>query len=263
MRYLILFCFLLKGLLSFEQKTSVLSSYEFDSTYSIVALSSSFNDINNDSKKFCFYVNKLSDLNEMKQDWIIKNVRPTISLEQYSISIFVLRNKNIVSSELLIYPEQGIIHYGNSWYDFDFKKFKNVQTKNPLNYHSQSFSFINYLDYSFFKDSIQNNPNFLFLFEPTAKKFEGYFNLISSRSSDPDSPLFVLHDINEELKAEFPSEKFEVENVVNDKFNIGNKEEVKTKIKCSKALYDKYENKSRKKEDWIPSTFDTKVIFKE
>ena len=38
---------------------------------------------------------------------------------------------------------------------------------------------------------------------------------------------------------------------------------MRIRIKCSKALYDRYDNKRREKGEWMPATFDTKVIFKE
>src|SRR5436309_1566518 len=145
MKSLILISFLFQAIVSLGQKVSVFDTLEFDSSYSLAALSSSFSNINTDSKEYCFYVDNLAELNKVKKDWTVKNVIPIISLEEYSISIFLLQNKTIVSSDLLIYPKQGIIHYKNTWYDFDMKKFEKVQSENPLQYHSQSFSFINYL----------------------------------------------------------------------------------------------------------------------
>ena len=149
---------------------------------------------------------------------------PRINLEQYIITIFVLHDKTIVSSDILIYPQQGILHYEGSWYDFDMKKFKKIQTENPLRYHSQSFSFVDFLDYTFFRDSIQNLPNVLFLFEPRPKKFEGYFYVTAPRSSDSNSPIFAGSNVTVELKDQFPGEKFEVDNIINDSFNINNKQ---------------------------------------
>jgi hypothetical protein len=254
---------ILDSLLSSGQRVSVFDKISFDSSYTVIALSSSFHDINTDSKAFCFLVNKMEDLNEIKKDWTVKNIRPRISLEENIINIFILKDKELINSELLIYPKQGIIHMGDYWFDFDMAKFNKIQVSHPLNYHSQTFHFEAYLDYVNFKDSIEEIPTFLFMFEPTKKEFEGHFNIIAPRTSDNDSPIFVLSDITKELEKLSPSKNFRTQQVMNDKFNLENTKKVKIQVEGSKALYDAYKSKYKEKDEWIPSTLDAKVIFKD
>ncbi|MGH2647700.1 MAG: hypothetical protein ACRDE8_09040 [Ginsengibacter sp.] len=262
MRRILLIFFVVGSFNSEAQKFSVFENINFDSTYSVIALSSSFRDYNKDSKAYSFLVNDVEDLNKIKKEWTVKTIKPTISIEEYSISINIVKDKQLVNSQLLIYPNQGIIKARNNWYYFDMKKFNEILASHPLNYHSQTFKFDTDLDFAFFYDSIQNTPSYLFLFEPYFE-FEGYFNIIAPRTADPDSPVFVLSEINKELEKLSPTTKFRAQQVLNDKFNLEHTDKVKIKVECSKKLYGTYNNKNNIKEDWIPSTFDTKVIFKD
>lgn len=265
MKLSIAFLALLSSIISFCQKSSVFKNVDFDSTFSIVGMPISFletkkEDVNND---FCFYFNKVDDLNELKKDWIVKNVRPNISLEEYTITLYVIKGKLIYDNQLIIFPKQGIIHYANRWYDFDMKKFSQTIKDHALKYHSQYFAFDTWLNYFRFRDSVMQTPNYLFIIEPSKNKFEGYFDIISSRTLDPNSPIFVLHDINEELKAKFDSDEFHASEMTDDSFNIANKTKVKIRVECSKAVYEKYKAKFREKGEWTTYPIDARVFFKD
>ncbi|MEO8416331.1 MAG: hypothetical protein ABI472_21900 [Ginsengibacter sp.] len=262
MRRILYIFFVFNAIFSRAQKFSVFEDINFDSTYSVIALSSSFSDHNKDSKTYSFLIGNVEDLNKIKREWTVNIVQPTISIEEYSISIYIVKDKQLVNSRLLIYPGQGIIKARNNWYHFDMKKFNEIQTRYPLHSHSQTFKFDTDLDFALFYDSIHNTPSYLFLFEPYFE-FEGHFDIIASRTSDPDSPISVLSAINKELEKLAPQEKMQAQHVLNDKFNLEHTDKVKIKVESSKKLYDAYHNKVNIKEKWIPSTFDTKVIFKD
>lgn len=262
MTRILIIIFLLNSLLSSAQKRAVYEDINFDSSYNIIALGSSFHDYDKDSKIYNFWVNNVDDMNNIKKEWVVKTVRPKIAIEEYTIVIYISKDKQLVDSRLLIYPKQGIMHFANTWYDFDIKKFFKVQAAHPLNFHSQSFKLNSILEFAFFKDSIQNIPSFLFLTDPPTT-FEGQFTIIAPRTTDPDSWNFALSDINKELIALAPLKKYETHYAMNDKFNLGNTEKVKIRVDCSKALYDAYKSMINEKEEWIPSTVDTKVVFKD
>ena len=256
--------FLFNALSSSAQYTPVYKDLNFDSSYNIIALASSFHDHEKDSKIYNFLIDNVEDMNNIKKEWTIKRTHPKnkISIEENSIVVYVTKDRQLVDSRLLIYPNQGIVHFGAYWYDFDMKAFLKVQAAHPLIFHSQIFKLNSILEFAFFKDSIQNVPSFLFLTDPPIT-FEGQFTIVAPRSLDPDSPMFVLSDINKELNAIAPSQKFDAKYSMNDKFNLENTEKVKITVQCSKALYDSYKSGFKEKGEWIPSTIDTKVVFKD
>ena len=244
------------------QKKSVFKNINFDSSYRILALSSSFTHPEEVSNENCFLVDSLPDMQTMKNEWIVKNAVATLHLEANSIDLYITKNKELISSNFIIYPRQSIINIENSWYDFDIKKFTQIQKTHPLQYHSQSFQFDTYLAYAFFRDSVRNRSDFLFLFEPTLP-FEGSFYITISRTADKDSPIFVLDDLNKELEKISSAKAFTAIHPINDDFNLHHTDKVRILVQGSKALYNAYQNKHTLKGEWIPATFDTKVIFKD
>lgn len=262
MKQLLFIFFNVSSLFSTGQKFSVFENVNFDSSYTVIALSSSFYDMNSDSKEFAFLVNNIHDLNRIKKEWTVKTIRPQLSIEDKSISIYILKDKQLVSSNLLIYPKQGIIKSRANWFDFDMAKFNKIQVSHPLNYHSKTFKFDVYFNYMLFKDSIQTTPSYLFHFEPKRNEFEGHFNIIVPIDYEKDSPIIILSDINKELGNQMPSQNFKAQYIMNDKFNLENKKKVKFKVECSKAFYETINNTFNEKDEWIPSTFNTKVFFK-
>lgn len=263
MKTCFLFCVLTVAIAANSQPVAVFKDFTFDSTYSLVALSTAFSDPARDPQEFSFYVNNLNDLTEMQRQWVLTTKRPRVSIEHSSIDLYLLKGGYLVSSRWMIYPEQGIMHYGDSWYDFDMKKFRKVQQKHALHYHSQRFAFDSLVDFAFFRDSLQGTPNFLFLFEPGATKFKGSFNVILPGSGDSNGNLFAMSDLNKELKAKFPSETFEVSMVINDSFNLANKNKLRLKVECAKTFYEKFRGEGKETEDWMPYKLETRVIFKD
>jgi hypothetical protein len=243
------------------QRFSVFEDIAFDSSYSVAATSSSFH-YNADSSKYSFLVTDIKELSKMKTEWEVKKIRPKISIEENIIRIFVIKDRQLVNSSVVIYPEQGIIKARNNWYEFDMEKFTTIQSANPFNYRSQFFEFETHLKFALFNDSIQDTPFFLFLLPPFVE-YEGHFDIIASRSADNDSPIFVLSDLNKELARKAGSQKFNASLVMNDSFNLEQTKKVLIKVQCAKSLYDAYNKKFREKGKWEPSTYDARVFFKE
>ena len=243
------------------QKRAVFENIAFDSTYSLVAFSQSFSHPGAQGSDNCFYVKDPEALNQIKKDWIVRGGPSRISLEPSSINVFVMRNKYLVNSAVLIYPAQGIVHVGNRWYDFDMAKFRKVQKAYPVHLHSRVFSFDSVVHYAFFRDSVRQLPNFLFMFEPSRNEYEGHFNITASRSQD--SPIFIAHDLKKEIEGAFPQEHVRVSEVMNDPFNLENKDKVHIQVECSKALYEQYGSKLGEKGPWVPATIDTRVFFRD
>ena len=262
MKFLTTSLFLFASVISSGQKVPVFRGINFDSSYSLVALASSFSNPGEDVQEFSFVVNELADLNEIQQNWVAKSVRSSISVEAYSINLFLVKNGYLVNSQWMIYPDQEIINFGNRWYNFDMKKFLKVQKTHALHYHSQTFEFDNIMQFALFRDSLQRTSNFLFMFEPTRKNFEGCFHLFCAKSSNGDDVAFVMHDINKELQSRFPNDKFKLSVPVNDPFNLDNKDRVKLTIECSKSFYEQYRTSGRQTDTWTPYKIDSKVIFK-
>jgi len=244
------------------QRFSVFETYNFDSTYYIVAMGSSFKDPGKDSKAYNFFVDNVAEMKRMKEEWTVKTMVPHIFYDQDMIDLFIMKDSQLVNTQIMIYPKQGVIRARNNWYDFDMKKFEDIEKRYPLNYHSKTFQFASDLDFALFYDSIENTPSYIFLFEPHFL-FEGHFDIIAPRSPDPASPIFVLSDINKELEALTPAKNFRAQGILNDPFNEEHTDKTKIMVESSKKLYDRYKNRFNIKGAWIPSIFESKVFFRD
>ena len=251
---------ILLALTGWTQQVHVFEGIPLDSSYSIVAYTIPFTQGQGDSLQYSFYVHDPVELKRMKAQWVVHRIVPRFSLEGSSVNLFVIKDKQLVNTQIMIYPRQGIIRTHGTWYDFDMKKFREVQSACPLSFHSGNFQFSNDLDFELFQDSIREVPSFLFLLGPDVH-YEGYFDLICSRSPDPDSPILILSDINRELGALTSPENFSAEHLLNDPFNLSHRDLVKIRVHCARSLYTRYQVKGRIKGPWVPATFDAKVIF--
>ncbi len=260
----ILPCFLLCALcfISNGQPIRPFKDQVFDTSYMIISIASRTTTTDGRSP-YNFYVNNIAELNAIKKTWKLKDFHPKLQMEDSSVSIYVVKGKELMEVPLLIFPQQGIANYKNMWYDFDMEKLLAVAQKHPLKCRSQYFSFEMYTEYIFFEDSIQTDPNFLFLFKPTAHTYPGYFDLFVKKEASSAPEVNALEAINKEIPIRFSNEKFHATVSVKDTTNGTKADEVRIRIECSETLYQKYRHADTRKSPWTVFPFDTRVYFKD
>lgn len=263
MKYLLTLIFLLLfKISSYGQKSVFFKGIEFDSSYSIIGIGQGYDNSHDSLPGFWFLIDRPEDMVRLKQNWVFKNPVPTIKMEEKTIEIYIIRDKRLINPGGLIFPLQGIIKSEYNWYPFDTAELVRLHKEHPFKYHTETRKFDTFLQYVAYANSIIHDSALLFFFEPSLG-YEGKFEIIANRSADPSSPIFVLSDINKELKALAPENSFQAGHVINDSFNIANSRKVKITVECSKALYDKYKSKWTEKGDWQPSIIKIKTFWRD
>ena len=237
-------------------------SITFDSTYAVIGIGPHWNDSEDNLERFCFILDKTEDLLKLKQDWVFNKKVTKIGIENNTLNIFVTKEKDLIHGFGMIQPVQGIIKSENNWYKFDTTELLKLHKEHPLKYHTQKLVFDTHLDFSKYYSGIMEQPSFMFLFEPYSK-YEGKFIVTANRTSDPDSPIFSLNDLNKELSVLVSKESFNASIVINDSFNLQNRDKVKLTVEYSKELYGMYKNKKNEKGEWQPAKIETKVFWRD
>ena len=94
-------------------------------------------------------------------------------------------------------------------------------------------------------------------------RFEGKFYIYGKRTNDPGSPDWVHSDINKVLKSLEDENTFESARTLNDTFDITHPDQTRITVSGPKSLYDKFESKEFKKDDWIPTEIEMKVFWRD
>jgi hypothetical protein len=246
----------------FSQKSEYFKDVTFDSSYSVLGICQGYGKPGDSLERFWFIVDNIADLNKLKSDWVFKNPVPQFHGEERSVNIYIVKNKQLTNFWSVIFPKQGIILSGHHYYKFDTSQLLTLHSAHPLHYHSQRMQFDTYTHYSSYGNSIIQDPKLLFLFEPSLS-YEGQFSIITRRTNDPASPLFILRDINKELRVIDPSGKFQASQPLNDSFNIASRDRVKFVVRCSKALYDDYQTIGREKGSWEPTPIEITTFWRD
>ncbi len=248
---------------AFSQKFEILKDVNIDSSYIVLCMGQGYDKTFDSLERFGFILDKPEQILELKQGLNLKRKAQNIIIDKNSIDIGIVQNKKLIRTEGVFYPMQGkFLTNGKGWYYFDTAFLVKLHLEHPLKYHSEKFSFDTYLNYSFFKDSIENVSSFLYLDEPNLK-YEGKFSLIVKKNPETSSSIFAEIDLKKELALLISANKFHTYSVMNDKFNIDNKDKVEIIIECPKYLYDKYSNKENIKGKWQPNLIEAKVYFKD
>jgi hypothetical protein len=255
------FCIFLSTI-SFAQNSEFFKGVDFDSSYCIVGIVQGHDDRVDSLSQYWFVLDDPADMIKLKKDWVFKNEVPQINIEFVPIEIYTLRNKMEIMPVSLIYPKQGIIKSENNWYEFDMREIKKLHKKHPLHYHTQVYHFDTFGQYVSFGNSLLLDSNLLFFFKPSIG-FEGQFYIYANRSKDPDSPLWVLSDVNKVLKTFAADGTYESGHVLNDSFDLNHPEKTRISVHGPKSLYDKFESKDFQKGDWIPAIIEIKVFWRD
>jgi hypothetical protein len=248
--------------LSFAQNAQFFKGVDFDSSYCVVGIVQGNNQKQDSLPQYWFVLDNPADMIQLKKKWVFTNEAPRISIEFSPIEIYTLRNKMEMIPTALIYPQQGIIKSGNSWYRFDIREIEKLHNKHPLRYHTQTFRFDTYKQCIIFGNSLLNDSNLLF-FMPPSMRFEGEFYIYGKRTNDPSSPDWVHSDINKVLKSVADEGTYESARTLNDTFDFTHKDQIRITVSGPKSLYDKFESKDFKKGDWTPSIIEMKVFWRD
>jgi hypothetical protein len=247
---------------SFAQKSNFLSGIDFDSSYSIIGLGQGHPNVNDSLQGFWFILDNPDDMNKLKREWVFKKVVNPIQLEDRFIEVYVVRNKQLINPGTLIFPRQGVIESGITWYRFDTSVLSHLHRQHPLKYHSQLSVFDTQAHFASYGNSILNDSSLLF-FLPFSGQYEGKFSITAKRTSDPDSQIFALSYINKELAKLAPDNTYHSYLVNNDPFNMEHTDKVRITVECTKNLYDKYQSKTNIKEAWEPTLIDVKTFWRD
>jgi hypothetical protein len=258
---LFLFTFFLQ-FSAFAQKSQYFKDIAFDSSYSVVGLCQGHGLPGDSLERFWFEVDDLAELNKLKTEWVFKNPVERLHVEDYSVNIFIIKNKREVGFWSLIWPLQGLILCNTHYYHFDTTELLKLHAAHPLHYRSQHLVFDTYRHYADYANRIIHDPKLLFFYEPSLK-YEGQFIIITHRRSDPANPYVVTRDVTNELQEFDASRKFEASYPVTDSFNIAHTDWVKIVVQCSKTLYDAYHAEGRNKGPWEPAPIDITVFWRD
>jgi hypothetical protein len=246
------------------QKAQFFPGVSFDSSYTVVGICQGYGKQVDSLERFWFVLDNPEDMKQLQRDWQFKKRANLPRLDFVSFDVYVIQGKRLASRTGLIIPQWGIVADGlGGWYRFDTAWLAALHASHPLHYHSEHKRFQTYGEYAAYGNSELNDPKLLFFFEPDIR-FEGKFEIISDRTSDPSSPIFVLRDINKELEALAPKGSWEAAGgVETDTFAIKHPDETKVVVRCSKALYEKYAVNGRQKGDWQPEPIEMILFWRD
>ena len=262
MKAILLFFFIILSAISFAQKSEFFKGVDFDSSYCIVGIVQG-NNLQFDSlPQYWFVLDNLADMIRLKREWVFKKEMPRVNIEIPAIEIYTLRNKMEIIPVSLIFPKQGIIKSGNSWYKIDMKEIEKLHNNHPLHYHTQKFRYETFKQYVSFGNRLLNDSNLLFLLEASLR-FEGKFYIYTKPTNDPHHPTPDLSDANQILKTIAGENMYESGEVDNDSFNIAHRDTTRYTVWGPKSLYDKFESRDFTKGNWIPAYFGMKVFWRD
>jgi hypothetical protein len=199
----------------------------------------------------------------IQRGWVLKDRVKLPGMEFVDIDLYVIQGKRVAARTGLIVPKWGIATDGlGSWYRFDTAKLAALHASHPLRFHSEHKRFQTYNEYAAYGNSELNDTTLLFFVEPDIR-FQGSFDIISSRDRDPNSPLFVLRDINRELEVLGSKGTWEASQPMTDSFNISHQDSVKVEVHCSRMIYDRYMSLIRYKGPWRPEPIAITLFWKD
>jgi hypothetical protein len=253
MKTLLLGFFLLVQITTFAQKGRFFPDVSFDSSYTIVGIAQGFGANVDSLERLWFFLDNPADMKKLQQEWVFKRRVDMVDLVIPVLDIFIINGKRTTGKSGVIVPKSEMITAGDGrWYRFDTAKLAALHAAHPLHYRREAKVFSMFSEYVAYANSVLTDTSLLFFFEPDLR-FKGKFDIICNRTSDPNSPFAVENAINEELKVLESKDKFQVQRVVNDSFNVSHADRVKLNVYSSKALYDQYQTKSGQKGDWQPT----------
>jgi hypothetical protein len=245
------------------QTAELFPGISFDSSYKVVGLAQGHGKAVDSMGQFWFVLDDPQDMTQLRQEWVLKKQEDLRGFDFVSLDLYLIQGKRLAGKTGLIIPDWGIVTNGDGrWYRFDTSKLAAMHDRHPLRYHSEHKTFQSFREYVAYGNSVLDDPKLLFFFEPDMR-FQGKFELISSRTRDPSSPIFVLRDINRELEALAPKRSWEAGQSETDSFNIEHRDLVKVVVRCSKALYDRYKGKGRQKGDWQPEPIEITLFWRD
>ena len=248
-------------LASNAQSAKPFEPYAFDSSYKIIGIASRrVNTDGNSHYNFC--ISHPAAMNLLKKTWKLKSPHKNLHLEDSSVSIYIVKGKQLMEVPLLIFPQQQIANYKNAWYDFDMEKLLSTAQQYPLHCHDKYFYFPNYFEYNFFEDSIQTDPNYLFLFKPSPRRFPGWFDVFMKKDSSSSPEVNALETVNKGIAKRYPADQFLATVQVKDSSSQLRAGEVRVRVECHPALQKKYIEKDARKTQWTEFLVETRVYFK-
>jgi hypothetical protein len=261
MKKLCLIVFMFSRLLCTGQKATLFKAIEFDSSYQVIGLVQGHGKPVDSLERFWFLIDDPTEMKRLQHEWVFKDAVARLQIEQTDVEIFVIKEKRPIANYALIYPKQGFINVQNAWFRFDTSWLVKLHAAHPLQYRSEKMSFETYSQYAAYGNSLLNDSNLLFFFEPSLQ-FEGKFSVFAGRTPDPADPMFVLRDITKEWRALAPAGSFKVSYPNDDSFNLSRRDSVKIVVECSKILYDKYQEKGRAKGPWEPAKIEITTFWR-
>ncbi|HET6256740.1 MAG TPA: hypothetical protein VFE32_21895 [Puia sp.] len=245
------------------QKAAFFDGISLDSSYTVIGMTQGYGKTVDSMERFWFLLDNPKDMKQLQREWVFKDRVGLPGLGFVAFDVYVIQGKRLTGKTGLIVPQWSMATTGSgSWYRFDTASLIALHRQHPFHYHSEHMAFKSFPEYAAYGNSQLDNPKLLFFFEPDMR-YEGGFEIISGRTSDPSSPLFVARDINKELEALAPKGSYQVQEVENDSFNISHRDRVKIQVHCSKALYERYEATGREKGPWRPMPIEITLFWRD
>ena len=261
MKKLCLFIFSLSTLVCSGQKVALFNDIDLDSSYQVIGLVQGHGKSVDSLERFWFLIDHPAEMQQLQREWVFKDRISHLQIEAVGVDIYVIKEKRPIANFALIFPKQRIINVQNNWYRFDTSWLVKLHAAHPLQYRSEKRNFETYNQYATYGNSLLNDSNLLFFFEPSLR-FEGKFSVFARRTADPADPIFIMHDITNECRELAPPSSFNVRYPLNDSFNLSRNDSVKIVVECSKVLYEKYREKHRLKGPWEPAKIETTTFWR-
>jgi hypothetical protein len=247
----------------FAQVDEFFKGIDFDSSYTIVGLSQSHGMPVDTFSRFCFVIDDPAVMDSLKKKWVFTEPVYSVDFADANFNIYVVRFGRIAVPTGVIYPTQGAVVSSNRhWHKFDTAELVRLHIAHPLHFREEIKRFDTWNEYVTYGNNLSRDSNLLLFFEPSML-FEGKFDIITNRTPDASSPVFVMADINKELAKLTAKSKFQADVILNDTFNMAHLDKVKIRVRCSKDLYERYDVNGRDKGPWQPIPIEITIFWRD
>lgn len=234
------------------QETAILQNYNFDSSYTIFC-SKAFlwAKVNNtpDLSQYFFLVNKLKDLNSLKQSWKFKEIERPQTEEDFHLDIIIVKNKRPVS-DFLLYPVSGSVYANKKWYAFDTGILNRLHVTHPLNCTATKRTFNSIDAYRQYYDSAVKQHSLLSI-EAMDTTPKGTYTIIIEKSAEIKSPKDAFDLIKNEFIDPQSEGKYDLSYEM-DEYNLSQPRQGKMRITVvsDEAIFQRMKKSKFEVSDW-------------
>jgi hypothetical protein len=227
------------------QTVSFWNDVEFDSSI-IVCVPSGSNPEQN--KQLAFVIKTKQDFDQLKQDWNFEQ-KSFGKKPDNSLVIYKVKDKK---GEWLgtIYPSINKLTTREASFVFDTVKLVELAKKHPFHYLRKQETFKSREEYLARYNQEILGKNFLFSFGPG--KWDGTFKITVPSSDSTQNPAAAINLLTSKLSEITGPDNYSLRYELSGN-NMDYKKSFKITVDCLQLVYDKYNDPTCVKSDWVPN----------